>query len=160
MTTDDDRATELLDAVVARDLATVARLGGLPPALPAEWVVTRLGGDPEAYVRFFLGDPVQEAFWSPTSPAGFDRLKVWFRDDAVVKLEGEWPELDPAADSVLGPPERRFEDRHEDVWASVGVALTRQEPGGRFTALSVFAPTTPDEYGRDLAAHEEYREWD
>lgn len=160
MTTDDTQVTEVLDAVVARDLAALAKLGGLPRDLPVARVVGALGGDPEAYVRYFLGDPVQEAFWSPTSPAGFDRLKVWFRGGTVVKLEGEWPELDPAADRVLGTPDGRFEDRNEDVWASLGIALTRDEPDGRFTALSVFTPTTPEEYGLSLVAHEEYREWD
>lgn len=160
MTRDDDRTTAVLDAVVHRDLAALARLGGLPPGLPFAEVVEALGGDPESYVRHFLGDPVQEAFWSPTSPEGFDGLKVWFRDDVVVKLEGEWPEMGPAADRVLGAPDHRFDDRHEDLWASIGVALTREEPGGRFTTLAVVAPTTPEEYAASLAAYEDYREWD
>ncbi len=160
MTTDDGRVPELLAAVATRDLAALATFGGLPPGLPAARVVEALGGDPEAQVRFFLGDPPHETFWSPAFPAGFDRVKVWFRAGAVVKLEGERPVLDPAADRVLGAPDHRFEDRHEDLWATRGIALVRDEPGGTFTSLSVFAPTTPEEYGLSLAPFHERREWE
>jgi hypothetical protein len=157
---DDGQVTRLLDAVVSRDLAALSKLGGLPPELPAARTIEALGGDPEACVRFFLGDPPQEAFWSPTFPAGFDRVKVWFRAEVVVKLEGEWPVLDPSADRVLGVPDHSFEDRHEDLWAAHGIALARDEPGGSFTSLSVFAPTTPAEYGLSLAPFDEEREWE
>jgi hypothetical protein len=159
MTTDLD-LDRVLDAFVARDLIALAASSGLPAELPLSTVVEHLHGDRDAYVRFFLGDPPREAFWTPAPVAGFAAVKIWFRDETVVKLHGEWPQLDVTAAAVLGTPDDRLDEQQEDVWAGRGIALATDEPGEIVRSLSLFAPTTPATYGQTLASVIEYREWE
>jgi hypothetical protein len=84
----------------------------------------------------------------------------------VVRLEGEWPELAPAAADELGPPELRLDHRidvtvvegGEHIWASRGIALKLNRSGTLAVGLSTFPPTTPAKYREDLQDADEYRE--
>ena len=61
---------------VTQDLGELNALGGLPSDLPLVDVAAVIGADPEAYVRWFLGDPPKETFWCPASAVeGFDQIK-------------------------------------------------------------------------------------
>jgi hypothetical protein len=134
--------------------------------MPLGKVAAALGADPETYVRWFLGDPPREAFWCPATIDGYDRVKIWFRGDVVLKLEGEWPELSPGAAEALGPPDTRLDyrldtmvvPRGEHVWASLGIALKLDSGGNLATGLSGFPPTTVTEYGETLREADDYRE--
>jgi len=150
----------VLDAFAARDLSALAANGGLPAELPVSAVVEHLRGDRDAYVRFFLGEPPQEAFWTPAPVAGFATVKIWFRNETVVKLHGEWPQLDVTAAAVLGAPDDRLDEQQEDLWSGHGIALATDEPGDVVASLSLFAPTTPTTYRQTLASVIEYREWE
>ncbi len=158
---------EVLSAYASRDLGKLASLRGLPEALRLAEVATALGADPDVYVRWFLGDPPQEAFWCHASVDGYDgQVKIWFRDGAVVKLEGEWPDLLPESADVLGPPEMSLDYQldvmvvpgGERVWASLGVALKLNSEGSLAVGLSAFPLTTPDGYRETLQTFYEYRE--
>jgi hypothetical protein len=163
-----DPVNPALRAFLARDLAALASLGGLPPGLPLGDVAAVLGADPGAYGRWFLGDPARETFWCPATgvDAFDDTVKIWFRDGTVVKLEGEWPELDPDSAAALGPPELQL-DHHmdvllvkdgEQVWPGKGIALKLNRSGTRVVGLSTFPPTTADGYREALKDVDEYRE--
>ena len=127
-----------------------------------------LGADPEAFGRFFLGDPPRETFWCPAvGVEGFDdTVKIWFRDGIVVKLEGEWPEMALEAVAALGPPELELDHRMdvtlvqggEQVWPSKGIALKVNRAGSMAVALATFPPTTADGYRESLKDVDEYRE--
>jgi hypothetical protein len=159
--------SEVLSAYSRRDFGKLRSLGGLPEGLAPAEVAAALGADPEAYVRWFLGDPPEEAFWCPATVDGYDgAVKIWFRDGVVVKLEGEWPELSPAEAEVLGPPEMRLDYQldvmvvpgGEQVWASLGLALKLNSEGSLAVGLSAFPPTTPSGYREALQTFHEYRE--
>ena len=154
-------STPALRAFVARDLAELATVGGLPPGLAVDDVAAELGADPAAFGRFFLGDPAQETFWCPVlGVEGFDNtIKIWFRDNKVVKLDGEWPELAPGAAAVLGEPELELDhrldvtvvERGEKVWPSKGIALRMNRSGSLVVSISMFPPTTGDRLSRNPA---------
>ena len=163
-----DPAKPALRAFLARDLAGLAAIGGLPSGLSLTDVAAELGGDPSAFGRFFLGDPAQETFWCPVvGVEGFDNtVKIWFRDGNVVKLEGEWPEIAPDSFATLGPPELELDHRMdvtlvpggERVWPSKGIAVKVNRAGSMAVALATFPPTTADGYRENLKTVEEYRE--
>ena len=157
-----------LQAYLARDLAALASIGGLPDALSLPDVAAAIGADPEAYGRSFLGDPPRETFWCPAvGVKGFDdTVKIWFRDGIVVKLDGEWPEMAPDAAAALGPPELLLSHRMdvlvvdggEQVWPSKGIALKVNRAGTLAVRLSAFPPTTADGYRQSLRDVDDYRE--
>jgi hypothetical protein len=155
-----------LSAYTKRDLSEWVSLGALPEGMPLAEVAAALGADPETYVRWFLGDPPREAFWCPATIDGYDRVKIWFREGVVLKLEGEWPELSPGAGEALGPPEMQLDysldtmvvPRGEHVWASLGVALKLDPEGNLAAGLTGFSPTTLTAYGEALRDADEYRE--
>lgn len=160
MSPTDDRVGELLRAFEVRDLVALAAAPGLPEDVPVGAILERWGADRDAYVRHFLGDPPREAFWSPASVAGFDTVKVWFRAGTVVKIEGEWPDMDPVAPAGLGDPDDPLPDQEEELWAARGIALARGETGGKITSLAIFTPTTSTAFRETLAAFVDYREWE
>jgi hypothetical protein len=157
-----------LRAFLDRDLAELAAIGALPAGLPLGEVAAALGADPDAFGRWFLGDPAREAFWCPAIDIdGFDdTIKIWFRDGIVLKLEGEWPELDPDRAGVLGAPELRLDHQldvlvvqgGEQVWPSKGISLKLNDSQSLVVGLSTFPPTTADGYRETLRNVEEYRE--
>jgi hypothetical protein len=157
-----------LGAFLGRNLAELAAVGALPAGLPLVDVAAALDADPEAFGRFYLGDPAQEAFWCPAvGVEGFDdTIKIWFRDGIVVKLDGEWPELAPEAIAVLGAAELQLDHRMdvllveggEHVWPSKGIAVKLNRQGTLVVGLSTFQPTTADGYRTNLKTVEEYRE--
>ena len=163
-----DPTNPALRAFLARDLAALAAVGGLPSGLALEDVAAELGADPAAFGRFFLGDPAQETFWCPVVGVdGFDNtIKIWFRDGVVVKLEGEWPEMAPDSFATLGPPELELDHRMdvtmvqggERVWPSKGIALKVNRAGSMAVALATFPPTTAAGYRASLKDVDEYRE--
>jgi hypothetical protein len=157
---------QVLSAYTRRDLSLWVSLGGLPEGTSLEQVAAALGADPEIYVRWFLGDPPREAFWCPATVHGYDRVKIWFREGIVLKLEGEAPDLSPSAAEVLGPPEARLDYRldtmvvpgGENVWPTRGVALKLDPEGSRTVGLTGFSPTTLTEYRGVLKGDDDYRE--
>jgi hypothetical protein len=163
-----DPTKAALRAFLARDLAGLAAVGGLPSGLALNDVAAELGADPSAFGRFFLGDPAQETFWCPVvGVEGFDNtIKIWFRDGIVVKLEGEWPEIAPDAITTLGAPELELDHRMdvtlvqggERVWPSKGIALKVNRAGSMAVALATFPPITADGYRASLKDVDEYRE--
>lgn len=163
-----DRDSPWLSAFLGRDLAELASAGALPSGLPLGEVATALDADPEAVGRWFLGDPARETFWCPAVKVdGFDdTIKIWFRDGTVVKLEGEWPELDPEQADRLGPPDLHLDHQidvkvvkgGEHVWATKGIAIKLNPSGKLVVGLSTFPPTTADGYRATLRNVDEYRE--
>lgn len=154
-------------AFAARDLARLAALAGLPPSTSPAAVAAALGGDPEQFGRHFLGHPPQEAFWSPATVDGFDGpVKIWFRADRVVKIEGEWPDLTPDAVAVLGPPGAELDYRRdvamipggEKVWPAYGVAVKLNRSGSQVLTLSIFPATTVDGFTAEFRGAGDYRE--
>lgn len=157
---------QVLSAYTRRDLSEWVALGGLPQGMSLEQVAAALGADPETYVRWFLGDPPREAFWCPATVHGYDRVKIWFREGIVLKLEGEWPELAPGAAAALGPPDTRLDYRldtmvvpgGEQVWPTRGIALKLDSEGNLGVGLTGFSPTTLTEYRETLRDDDDYRE--
>jgi len=157
---------DVLRAFADRDLAALVASGGLPAGVPVGEVASTWGADPGVFLRHFLGDPPRETFWSPAVVEGFRRVKMWFRDGVVVKLEGEWPTLDPAVADTLGEPSLELDHRidvatvpgGELVWPGRGLALKLNRSRSLVVALSFFAATTPDEYRRTLRNFDDYRE--
>lgn len=154
-------------AFVARDLAALAAHRGLAGGTVLSAVAEELGADPARCGRHFLGRPPRETFWCPATVAGFDGpVKIWFRDDRVVKIEGEWPDLAPDAAATLGPPDAELDYRRdvatvtggEKVWADKGVAIKMNQSGRQVIALAVFAPTTLDGFDEDVRGAGDYRE--
>jgi hypothetical protein len=157
----------VLRAYADRDLPEWVSLGGLPEGVPLEAVAANLGADPTVFVRWFLGDPPRETFWCPATVKGYDgRVKIWFRGGAVVKLEGEWPELSPDAIEALGTPDLRLDYQWdtmmvpggEQVWASRGLAVRLNSSGNLAVGLSAFSATTPAGYRESLQGNDDYRE--
>ncbi len=161
-----DALESVLRAYVDRNLPQLMSLGGLPQSPPLPEVAAALGADTGVFVRWFLGDPPIETFWCPAMADGFDRVKIWFRGDTVVKLEGEYPEMEPAAVDPIGAPELQVDQPSdiandpggERVWAGRGVAVKLSASGAVVLALTVFAPTTPADYRRSIQDDAEYRE--
>jgi len=163
-----DQNSGWLRAFLDRDLAELAAAGALPAGLPLSEVAGALGADPDACGRWFLGEPARETFWCPAMGVeGFDdTIRIWFRDGIVVRLDGEWPELDPAAIAVLGAPELQLDHQQdvllvvggEHVWPSKGIAIKVNDSGRLIVGLSTFSPTTADGYRESLKGVDEYRE--
>jgi hypothetical protein len=161
-----DALESVLRAYADRNVPQLVSLGGLPQSPPLSRITAALGADPGVFVRWFLGDPPIETFWCPAMVDGFSRVKIWFRADTVVKLEGEYPEIEPAAADPIGAPELQLDypldiaaaPGGERVWASRGLAMKLSMSGTVVVALTVFAPTTPAGYRRSIRDDAEYRE--
>lgn len=157
---------QVVSAYTRRDLSEWVSLGGLPEGTSLEEAAAALDTDPEIYVRWFLGDPPREAFWCPATVPGYDRVKIWFREGTVLKLEGEWPELSPSAAEALGPPETLLDYRldtmvvpgGEKAWPTRGVALKLDPEGSLAIGLTGFSPMTLTEYREALKDADDYRE--
>jgi len=159
-----------LDAVrafAARDLAALAASGGLDPDTSLDVVAAEWGADPQRCGRHFLGHPPAEAFWCPASLAGFDgTVRIWFRGDRVVKIEGQFPDLAPDDLHVLGPPEAELDYRRdvsvvaggERLWASRGIAAKLNRSARQVVALSIFSATTVDGFTAGVRGTDDYRE--
>lgn len=160
MSADESPLEATLRAFRERDLAGLASGGGLPAGLGLASVLGILGGDPESRVRHFLGSPVREAFWTPVAVPDYHRVRVWSRDDRVVKVVGERPSLPVDALGVLGPPGLHLEEQQEEVWAERGIAVAINPSRTVITALTIFPSLSPVEYRRDLATFVQRREWE
>jgi hypothetical protein len=156
----------VLRAYVDRDLEQLALLQGMPESPSFPDVAAALGADPTVFVRWFLGDPPTETFWCPAMVDGFSRVKIWFRGDIVVKVEGEYPVLRPDATDVLGTPDLQLDYRldvvltpgGDRVWPSRGLAVKFNAAGTLVVAMTVFPPTTAAGYRERLRDDPGYRE--
>lgn len=163
MTTANDSVRDF----AGRDVIALSARRGLAAGATLSEVAEELGADPARYGRHFLGHPPRETFWCPASVDGFDGpVKIWFRDDLVVKIEGEWPDLTPEAVAALGRPDAELDFRRdvaivpegEKVWAARGLAIKLNRSGRQVIALSVFPATTVEGFLADVRGADDYRE--
>lgn len=157
-----------LQAFSGRDLAL---LTGLPEETTLEDAATLLGADPQRFGRWFLGEGYHEAFYCPVAVDGYrGRVRIWFRDGTVLKIQGEWPDPAPGQARVLadlGEPEDVVDYRldtlvvtgGERVYADRGLAVRVAPADDLVQALSVFPATTAAAYREALGeAPDRYRE--
>lgn len=153
-----------LRAFAHRDLA---HFEGLPEGTTLEAAAAALGANPAVFGRWFLGDDQHEAFYCPADVEGYEGgVRIWFHDGVVLKIQGEWPRIDPGALAGLGDPDDRFDYRldtlvvagGEWVFAGRGLAVRITSTGDRVVTLSAFAPTTPARYRSALRPADDYRE--
>ena len=160
-------ASDSMRAFAARDLTTLVEGRGLAAGSALVDVAAELNADPARYGRHFLGHPPKETFWCPASVDGYGGpVKIWFRDDLVVKIEGEYPDLTPEAVLRLGQPDAELDYRRdvvtvpggEKVWAARGMAIKLNRSGRQVIALSIFPTTTVDGFEAGVRGADDYRE--
>ena len=156
-----------LRAFAGRDLGALAGLGGLPADAAVDDVLAEWNTDRDDLVRHVLGNPPQEAFWCPVALDGFGSVQVWFRNETVLRIVGEWPDLSASQAAPLGPPAARLDcrldvavlERSEHVWPDSGVALKLDPDSETVIAIILFAATSLDDYEERLRdSDNDYRE--
>lgn len=121
------------------------------PPLVEDVAVGKLGSE---YLPTFYKVCVVENYDEP--------VKVWFKDNAIVKIEAKYPQLSTdesqAIAKALGQPTAKLDyyfdimmiPNGEWVYAERGISLFFNADGTSLVNLSVFYPTSLDNYPRNI----------
>jgi hypothetical protein len=124
------------------------------------------------YAVGHLGRRHEQASFRVASLEGYlEPVRVWYRDDAVVLVTGEYPELPGELGTLLadyGEPEAKL-DYHQGVvevahgewiYPQRGITLFLNADHSRLAKVAVYAPASMQHYEAELAPRERTREFD
>jgi hypothetical protein len=160
-------SSDAAGALTAFERRSLIGFSGLPPETSVSQAAAALGADPETFGRWFLGDHSDEAFYCPTEVEGYKGpVKIWFRGDRVLKVQGDWPTLATGIVKELGEPDDRVDYQlgshvvagGERVYANRGLAVRLNRTEDLVTGVAIFPATTPGDYRERLREPLEYRE--
>lgn len=144
------------------------------PGLPAGCAVTDVEGVFElsaAYAVGHLGERHAQASFRVASVEGYlEPVRLWYRDDTVVLLTGDYPETTEL--SVLlaayGEPQAKA-GYHQGVleiaegewmYPERGITLFLNADYSRLAKVAAYAPTSVEDYVAQLSPQERVREFD
>lgn len=162
-----DSCDTALERFLAKDFASWN-------GLPKDCTLANLGGKLELGTdesRGLLGtDNLATTYRRAKAPAYDEVMKVWLRDDAIVRISVALPELaDPRAlVRTLGEPDKKLDTyfqtspavhkQGEWVYAKRGLALVLSFDRSTVMELIVFQASTPEDYVKRVRYHEQPRE--